>query len=124
MFVAVDPRFLFGVGCSSSFSSGDCRRTGMGRASIAGPSICDRRSAQLLFTSAPFCPSLWPRNAPIDFAEWPEPLFSVAKACRMCDGPNLAIPFCSQSRTRSEEHTSELQSPDHLVCRLLLEKKK
>src|SRR5258708_27664604 len=26
--------------------------------------------------------------------------------------------------TRSEEHTFELQSPDHLVCRLLLEKKK
>src|SRR5690348_17959476 len=26
--------------------------------------------------------------------------------------------------TRSEEHTSELQSPVHLVCRLLLEKKK
>src|SRR5258708_16518812 len=28
------------------------------------------------------------------------------------------------SGERSEEHTSELQSPDHLVCRLLLEKKK
>src|SRR5258708_39269046 len=28
------------------------------------------------------------------------------------------------SSNRSEEHTSELQSPDHLVCRLLLEKKK
>src|SRR5258708_9506382 len=27
-------------------------------------------------------------------------------------------------QVRSEEHTSELQSPDHLVCRLLLEKKK
>src|SRR5438552_11368534 len=27
------------------------------------------------------------------------------------------------SHDRSEEHTSELQSPDHLVCRLLLEKK-
>src|SRR5258708_18892574 len=27
-------------------------------------------------------------------------------------------------RQRSEEHTSELQSPDHLVCRLLLEKQK
>src|SRR5258708_24485170 len=27
-------------------------------------------------------------------------------------------------KIRSEEHTSELQSPDHLVCRLLLEKKK
>src|SRR5258708_15123319 len=29
-----------------------------------------------------------------------------------------------RSLMRSEEHTSELQSPDHLVCRLLLEKKK
>src|SRR5207244_13304590 len=33
-------------------------------------------------------------------------------------GPGL------RSGRRSEEHTSELQSPDHLVCRLLLEKKK
>src|SRR5258708_15825326 len=32
-----------------------------------------------------------------------------------------AAPCCP---ARSEEHTSELQSPDHLVCRLLLEKKK
>src|SRR5258708_31689431 len=30
----------------------------------------------------------------------------------------------AQAIARSEEHTSELQSPDHLVCRLLLEKKK
>src|SRR5258708_51322 len=29
----------------------------------------------------------------------------------------------ASSQVRSEEHTSELQSPDHLVCRLLLEKK-
>src|SRR5258708_13535149 len=29
-----------------------------------------------------------------------------------------------RDQDRSEEHTSELQSPDHLVCRLLLEKKK
>src|SRR5947208_6342533 len=36
---------------------------------------------------------------------------ALAAAARTC---------CS----RSEEHTSELQSPDHLVCRLLLEKKK
>src|SRR5258708_14349920 len=33
-------------------------------------------------------------------------------------------PESSGKSTRSEEHTSELQSPDHLVCRLLLEKKK
>src|SRR5258708_2709919 len=34
--------------------------------------------------------------------------------------PALFLPLAR----RSEEHTSELQSPDHLVCRLLLEKKK
>src|SRR5258708_28365912 len=33
-------------------------------------------------------------------------------------------PHAAGWRHRSEEHTSELQSPDHLVCRLLLEKKK
>src|SRR5258708_26837809 len=32
--------------------------------------------------------------------------------------------LASSAPKRSEEHTSELQSPDHLVCRLLLEKKK
>src|SRR5690348_18077863 len=35
-----------------------------------------------------------------------------------------ALARCRRRRTRSEEHTSELQSPVHLVCRLLLEKKK
>src|SRR5258708_27325584 len=34
-----------------------------------------------------------------------------------CDNPTQVFPH------RSEEHTSELQSPDHLVCRLLLENK-
>src|SRR5258708_31893324 len=34
-------------------------------------------------------------------------------------------PFTTEDlRFRSEEHTSELQSPDHIVCRLLLVKKK
>src|SRR5207244_10952869 len=36
----------------------------------------------------------------------------------------LGARFSINSWDRSEEHTSELQSPDHLVCRLLLEKKK
>src|SRR5258708_22893412 len=45
------------------------------------------------------------------------------------DTPHLSRPAAqiADSRgsiRRSEEHTSELQSPDHLVCRLLLEKKK
>src|SRR5258708_29321533 len=34
------------------------------------------------------------------------------------------VPISRGMKKRSEEHTSELQSPDHLVCRLLLEKKK
>src|SRR5258708_28723059 len=38
-------------------------------------------------------------------------------SARVSSGPGV-VP------SRSEEHTSELQSPDHLVCRLLLEKKK
>src|SRR6266699_3442695 len=36
----------------------------------------------------------------------------------------LAWPTTARTVTRSEEHTSELQSRPHLVCRLLLEKKK
>src|SRR5256885_14601291 len=46
-----------------------------------------------------------------------------ALACR----PQLLLldePACGLNHERSEEHTSELQSPCNLVCRLLLEKKK
>src|SRR2546429_6452513 len=38
--------------------------------------------------------------------------------------PRSLLPALMQGVTRSEEHTSELQSRLHLVCRLLLEKKK
>src|SRR5690348_1653790 len=38
--------------------------------------------------------------------------------------PAVFFPALEDSSPRSEEHTSELQSPVHLVCRLLLEKKK
>src|SRR5438552_6003235 len=37
---------------------------------------------------------------------------------------SIARRVSTSTGLRSEEHTSELQSPDHLVCRLLLEKKK
>src|SRR5438876_5347620 len=44
-------------------------------------------------------------------------------ACRLpCHDP--ALEGFGVDEARSEEHTSELQSPVHLVCRLLLEKKK
>src|SRR3712207_8942058 len=41
---------------------------------------------------------------------------------RMPDDPGVNKPF--EEAPRSEEHTSELQSRQYLVCRLLLEKKK
>src|SRR2546426_3526965 len=45
-----------------------------------------------------------------------------AVASRVPDA--VKAPFRTSARARSEEHTSELQSPCNLVCRLLLEKKK
>src|SRR5690348_17417339 len=42
----------------------------------------------------------------------------------VCQKPKNSGGRGVQDPTRSEEHTSELQSPVHLVCRLLLEKKK
>src|SRR3989442_14170252 len=51
------------------------------------------------------------RSRAAAMVRWPA---AAARACR----PRARIPG------RSEEHTSELQSRPHLVCRLLLEKKK
>src|SRR5258708_13866495 len=48
-------------------------------------------------------------------------LSTVTGTCPYCGSENTTI---VEAALRSEEHTSELQSPDHLVCRLLLEKKK
>src|SRR3712207_6942641 len=49
---------------------------------------------------------------------------SPRRSCRAGrGGPGAWMPCCRCS-TRSEEHTSELQSRQYLVCRLLLEKKK
>src|SRR5574341_2163285 len=51
------------------------------------------------------------------------PYTTLFRSCRRCCswGPRAAA---WRRRCRSEEHTSELQSPTNLVCRLLLEKKK
>src|SRR5258708_22532499 len=53
------------------------------------------------------------------------PISTSATARRSTPWPSASAPSTSCSTPpRSEEHTSELQSPDHLVCRLLLEKQK
>src|SRR2546426_9211200 len=48
----------------------------------------------------------------------------VRYALVLCAGVPTLLSAQGTSTSRSEEHTSELQSPCNLVCRLLLEKKK
>src|SRR5947208_6931029 len=62
-----------------------------------------------------------------EFARSPEALENIyVRASNGTAVPLATFAHFGPSNTplRSEEHTSELQSPDHLVCRLLLEKKK
>src|SRR5256885_7570113 len=69
--------------------------------SMSGSSVSSTRSATLLCSSR----------------------YSRSRNCRLVT--NLpSRPASGEVLTRSEEHTSELQSPCNLVCRLLLEKKK
>src|SRR5947208_12382649 len=74
------------------------------------------------------------QHAQLAFAEktfrtW-QPIGLIARADRgyWLKGELHLVEFKTRTHavaySRSEEHTSELQSPDHLVCRLLLEKKK
>src|SRR5690606_41743049 len=48
----------------------------------------------------------------------------LARSVKKSAWPSVGFPARSRIRCRSEEHTSELQSRENLVCRLLLEKKK
>src|SRR5205807_10644339 len=71
----------------------------------------------------------WYVNNPL-----PTPLSVIVRDANNCPVPGVGIDWSvvtgggglspTHSTTRSEEHTSELQSPCNLVCRLLLEKKK
>src|SRR5439155_27295388 len=82
-----------------------------------------RRSSDLLFHCLPVgSRGLWQsRRLHLSFS-------GHAGALPHGGSAGLSTPFAARSRpdnsARSEEHTSELQSRGHLVCRLLLEKKK
>src|SRR5256885_10754349 len=53
------------------------------------------------------------------------PYTTLFRSCgNLTEGPAYPRAAWANSLARSEEHTSELQSPCNLVCRLLLEKKK
>src|SRR3989449_1953636 len=60
--------------------------------------------------------------APVSASRWALP--RGGNHCPACIDPEPSPPRQRSGRRRSEEHTSELQSRLHLVCRLLLEKKK
>src|SRR5690625_6391158 len=72
------------------------------------------------------CVGQWPRKGGNSGVAVPA---SPQNECRACNNPgsnaqSLARRSPVFTSSRSEEHTSELQSRGHLVCRLLLEKKK
>src|SRR3712207_8440588 len=101
---------------------------GIVRREIRGP----RRLAVIDDTLAPRCSAKAPGAAVrFDHARKPNrPAFLLCRAfvtlaavvpCR--DRPRC-VPIVTGRTARSEEHTSELQSRQYLVCRLLLEKKK
>src|SRR5437762_9209578 len=64
----------------------------------------------------PQAPGAAPRMRPAAAEDWDS--FAHLSSNENCWGPPESV------MKRSEEHTSELQSPMYLVCRLLLEKKK
>src|SRR5258708_29220062 len=64
------------------------------------------------------------RSLSIKLPGWRGLGLASTKSAGRSNGRRAAKAFGSFLSYRSEEHTSELQSPDHLVCRLLLEKKK
>src|SRR5258706_10699831 len=68
----------------------------------------------------------WPRNAPVDGFRTCTPLSPAAMNALPPTSRNQSHKpsWSAVKRSRSEEHTSELQSLTNLVCRLLLEKKK
>src|SRR5256885_13159158 len=81
------------------------------------------------------CPARWPRRhrcrstrppLPSSGFNWPwKPRLRVTTPpCSHCCARRPGMASHKPRKHRSEEHTSELQSPCNLVCRLLLEKKK
>src|SRR3712207_8458879 len=82
-----------------------------------------------LHYALPICPRRCPRGAPPSRPRRPRPA-APTRAARgrpggdRSAGPERAGRRSARRRRRSEEHTSELQSRQYLVCRLLLEKKK
>src|SRR5258707_9784571 len=79
------------------------------------------RSTLFPYTTLSDLTQLDPYAAELDLVVHAPEVFQVAVGK---EPPHVAGPIEPRPRIRSEEHTSELQSRQYLVCRLLLEKKK
>src|SRR2546425_7780505 len=120
-----------GVRMVSDF--GPCRASCAQRAEASttstSPRACDAIQPKSLLVFEAFTTSRkssWPlRQTMMSSTKAPVPVVRAVYCA--CPGrrraASLHVTFCTSS-SRSEEHTSELQSLAYLVCRLLLEKKK
>src|SRR5256885_12318779 len=73
-----------------------------------------------LHDALPICKTQGPSVSSYQSSRAQPFMVTVSKSQPM---PKCSLNIRASSHTRSEEHTSELQSPCNLVCRLLLEKK-
>src|SRR2546422_7778573 len=99
----------FDVSCATSIESMRC-------SSLTVPSVTDTRAC--------VCPRV---NSADPWVRGSTPTSQLMGRTVSRSRPSMRSPrvrTCSRIVVRSEEHTSELQSRLHLVCRLLLEKKK
>src|SRR5207244_10959079 len=88
------------------------------RSSDLAPALATSSSCAALFAPlTPMAPMMW---SPCLIGTPPCNGVKSAGSAVMAKRPLLMIFSKSDVGFRSEEHTSELQSPDHLVCRLLL----
>src|SRR5438876_6700600 len=110
--------------CSNSASTS--RRAASANTCCAAASRRLRPGAHFWRTRSSWSPST-PSRCPRSVSRWDEKVLYVflvlAHDRRRILHFNVTAHSTAEWTGRSEEHTSELQSPVHLVCRLLLEKK-
>src|SRR6266550_7161878 len=107
---------LYGTSRVGSGTAGACRAGFLGGAGGFAPTSC---------AGAARCVSGIAGTGCTGFARWRAAAIFALTFCTcsvICLHPEVAIINSAHVNSRSEEHTSELQSRLHLVCRLLLEK--
>src|SRR5690554_7538521 len=84
---------------------------------LIGTSICHAGGKRIISLAPSLTKSIY-------YLEAQDQLVGRTSYCFVADKDNKEVVASAVTVNRSEEHTSELQSRPHLVCRLLLEKKK